>query len=94
MKNLITKLVYFLLKFIREDVTSFEQFFEGMEKIAKDRYFTARVEKLKHTNAEPTYEFTGYIDGKNHLSASTPSEVLAMFSEPIESELKIKELVD
>lgn len=95
MKKIITKLIYFLLRYIKEDVTSFEHFYLDMEKIANNRFFTVAMEKRKHTNQEPTIEFIGYIANLGHLKGCTPSEVISQFKNPsLLDENKIDLVID
>ena len=83
MQKLIIKIIYFLLKYLKSEISSFEQFNADAAKVAGDRYFSVKIEKSTHKNSKGTLNFTVYVDGFSHFHGATPKEALKKAKEAV-----------
>lgn len=94
MKKLITKFIYFLLKYADEEIVSIEDFKLELSKIAKGKFHTVQVEISQHSNTEEmTYEFIAYVDSKNHTMGNTPKKALDDMKVLLSNKVKVVEKV-
>ena len=93
-EKLILKLIYFLLKYVDSDIMSFKQFTKELAEFANGRYSSAKVEATYSNGELLGNEFTVYVSGYNHLSASTPKGALDLLRKAPKLEPKINVIID
>lgn len=76
MEKIIIKIIYFLLRFVKSEISSLASFDKELAKIAKDEYRSIKIEKTTYDDRSSKIEFSSYIYGKNWENGLTPKECL------------------
>ena len=97
MNKILIKLVYFLMKYIKTDIASFEKFHVDLEKFAPNEYIATTVDRTTYQGGETVYKFSAYIAGYDWHSADTPKlalEALINSKQQVQKREEIKTIID
>lgn len=94
MEKIIIKLIYFLMRFVKSEISSLSLFDEGLTKIAKGKHRCVRIVKTTDSYGESSIEFSSYIDGKNFENGLTPKESLDKQRKITKKKPTVKEVLD
>lgn len=93
-QKLLIKTIYFLLKFVKSEISSLSLFEKKCGEIANGEYHCVSIEVSVHSENNRNVKFSSYIHGRGHYSGSTMEESLSKLKEHREEQKKVTKVLN